>query len=133
MTDKKLYRQEMKKLRMRHNQYRPELKKLLDYHLNPYTTDGLIEVTEPDEMLLICELLDIGYLDLNAITVQMENDAVCRVVYNKKYPLTVQGEALLHDDIPGRPALSDLSDRMRIILLIISVAIAITTIIYFIR
>ena len=109
-----------------------ELKKLLNYHLNPHTTDILIEITDPVEMALICELLSIGYLDLNVITVHRENDAIYKVVYNKNYPLTEQGDVLLQEYPSNRSDQSAFSGHRRIILLIISVAVLAASLIYFI-
>ena len=128
---KKLYKKEIKKLRKRHNLYAQELEKLLNYHQNPNTSDDLIYITDPDEMVLVCELLDIGYLDLNVITVHKENDAIYRVLYNKGYPLTTSGEAQLQKVLSSHPDLPTLSGRMRIIIVIISMAVIITLLFYF--
>lgn len=90
---KTLYKNEMKALRARHNLYRPELLKLLDYHNNYKPGSGVIEFTEPDEMILLCELLSVGYIDEEAVIVQKRNGDIYSVIYNLNYPLTESGEA----------------------------------------
>ena len=86
------YKEELNKLKKHRKQYHPVMAGIMDMHDHLNQAEFPIIITALKEMLIICELLDIGYLDPNALIVKKKFDDITGVLYNGEYPLTEKGE-----------------------------------------
>ncbi len=132
MINSKLYRDEIKKLRARHKDYRAIMRKLLDCHNNPHSTGRLIEFTDSDEMILLAELIDVGYLNDDAVIVHMRHGNIGRIFYNKRYPLTKSGDSALYAKESGITFLYNQNKRLWNILLPVLISAILLIIIFYV-
>ena len=59
------------------------------------TTDVPITIADQNDMLIILELIDIGYLDPEALIVKKKFGDIAAVAYNGKFPFTKDGTVFL--------------------------------------
>lgn len=92
-----LYKDEMKKMKKHRKLYRPMLIRFFNLYKEIKDSGGPLEITGGDEMMLIVELIDLGYLDMDAVQIMKKGYTILKVVYFGKYPLTSSGEKLIED------------------------------------
>lgn len=86
------YKKELNKLRKHRKQYRPVMAILLNLHDQSNSSDFPVELIDKKEILIILELLDIGYLDENALIVKRRFGDVTGLSYAGEYPFTESGD-----------------------------------------
>lgn len=86
------YKKELDKIRKHRKSYFPAVSMLMDLHDDAGRHDAAIELINDRRALVILELIDIGYLDENALIVRRRFDDIVSIVYNGRYPLTDAGE-----------------------------------------
>ncbi|OHD66861.1 MAG: hypothetical protein A2176_12395 [Spirochaetes bacterium RBG_13_51_14] len=85
------YRKELNKMREHHSRYYPVLKKLIAQHREWRNGDAPLQISETATMLIILELIDIGYADAESFIVRKRFDDVTGLWYTGRYPLTDDG------------------------------------------
>jgi hypothetical protein len=89
------YKDELRKMKKHRDKYFPVMKNLLMLHDEIKENPGQYEFTDFNEMIIILELLDLGYLNKETFIVVKFLDDVTRILYNGRYPLTAAGFAVL--------------------------------------
>jgi len=90
------YKYELKKYKKHRKKYLPVVAKLLDMHTALHDDDFPVTIADTNVMLVILELLDIGYLDPDALIIKKKFESIAGLIYNGKYPLTKKGDVFLH-------------------------------------
>ncbi|HPJ37630.1 MAG TPA: hypothetical protein PLT75_04255 [Spirochaetota bacterium] len=85
------YKNEIRKLKKNRKRYRPALQKLINLYDQRLAYDSSIEITNPDDIALFAELLDIGYIDYEALSVTTRFGDIRAMAYTFRYPLTESG------------------------------------------
>jgi len=85
------YRKEINRLRRRRKQYRPVMAMLMNMHQSD-SSGFPAELVDRKEILILLELLDIGYLDENAFIVKRLFGDVTGLSYTGEYPFTESGD-----------------------------------------
>lgn len=85
------YRNEMKKMMKRREQYFPLFTLLLELYNKRSEFDFPLKIEDASRIALIIELIDIGYLDTDAFTVKKTRGNIDALYYNGSYPLTEKG------------------------------------------
>ena len=85
------YRLEMKKLEKNRKRYRPALVRLLAMHENRAGSAFPVRIEDTVEMLLVLELVDVGYVDPESLIVRKRFGDISSVHYNGAFPLTEAG------------------------------------------
>jgi hypothetical protein len=91
------YKHALKKLESHRKKYSPIIAKIVDMYANLPDADYPVRFTGYDDMIVILELLDIGYLDPNSFIVKKKFEDIAALIYNGKYPLTEQGDIFYRD------------------------------------
>lgn len=86
------YKKELNKLRKHRMQYRPAMAMLMNMHDQSNSSDFPVELIDKKEVLIILELLDIGYLDENALIVKRRFGDITGLSYTGEYPFTESGD-----------------------------------------
>jgi len=86
------YKKELNKLRKHRKQYRPIMAMLMKMHTQSDFSDFPVELIDNKEILIILELLDIGYLDENSLIVKRRFDYITGLSYTGEYPFTDSGD-----------------------------------------
>jgi hypothetical protein len=94
------YAREMKKMKKHREGYRRVISRLLLLFNDTDAADFPVRITETGEMRLILELIDLGYLDDDALTVTRSFGDITGMAYNGGYPLTQAGDAFMREK-PG--------------------------------
>lgn len=94
----KFYKDEMKKMKNHRKLYRPMLLRFLSLHDSIKNTGTPVELTEADDMMLVVELVDLGFFDIDAVEIVKKGYTILKVIYFGKYPLSESGEKLLEDE-----------------------------------
>lgn len=68
---------------------------LLDMHHSLNDAESPVSITDYNDMLIILELMDIGYVDVNAFVIKRKFEDITGLVYKGKFPLTEKGELFL--------------------------------------
>jgi len=89
------YKKELNKLRKHRKRYRPVMAMLMNLHNNSNVSDFPMELIDKKEILIILELLDIGYLDENALVIRRRFDDIVGLTYTGEYPFTDGGNFFL--------------------------------------
>ena len=90
------YKNELKKYKKHRKKFFPVAAKLLDMHTSLHDDDFPVTIADTNVMLVMLELLDIGYLDPNAFIIKKKFESIAGLNYNGKYPLTKKGDVFLH-------------------------------------
>lgn len=86
---------ELKTLKKRHSQYSPVLGRMLEMY-GTYR-DRALHLEDDEDVFLILELLDLGYLDKQAFAVHRSFNEIDSLIYSGTYPLTEAGQAVLNE------------------------------------
>jgi hypothetical protein len=95
------YRSELRKYKKQRKKYRPVMSMLLDLHDTAGPADVPIAIADQKDMLIILELIDIGYLDPEALIVKKKFGDIAGVAYNGKFPFTEKGTVLFRAERPS--------------------------------
>jgi len=85
------YKKEMKKLMKRREAYYPAFEYLLDIYNRRGEFRFPVSIDSAEQVALVLELIDIGYLDKDAFIIKKTRNNVDALYYNGEYPLTEQG------------------------------------------
>ncbi|HPR38512.1 MAG TPA: hypothetical protein P5120_12880 [Spirochaetota bacterium] len=85
------YKKEMKKLMKRREAYYPAFEYLLDIYNRRGEFRFPVSIDSAEQVALVLELIDIGYLDKDAFIIKKTRNNVDALYYNGGYPLTEQG------------------------------------------
>lgn len=86
------YKKELNKLRKHRKQYHPIMTMLMNLYNHSKPSDFPVELIDKKEILIILELLDIGYLDENAMIIKRRFDDITSLKYTGEYPFTDGGD-----------------------------------------
>jgi hypothetical protein len=86
------YKKEIKKMKKHRKLYRPAMSMLLDLYNRMKPSDLPVELIDHKSVLTILELIDIGYLDENALIVKKRFGSVTGLRYDGAYPFTDSGD-----------------------------------------
>ncbi|MBN1532662.1 MAG: hypothetical protein JXA20_08375 [Spirochaetes bacterium] len=89
------YKDQLRKMKKHRKRYFPVVERLLAIHGETGGDRVRHEITDIDDMVIILELLDLGYLDADSFIVVRSFDDVSRIYYNGRYPLTAAGGGAL--------------------------------------
>ena len=96
------YRNELKKMKKHRRRYRPAVEALMRmYHSFPAGGEP-IDLNGREDLTVMLELIDIGYLDPDAFNITTRFGDIASVRYNGRYPLTPSGEAQYPRGVLGR-------------------------------
>jgi hypothetical protein len=95
------YRSELKKYKKHRKKFHPVMSMLLNFHDTAGNADVPIMVADQNEMLIILELIDIGYLDPEALIVKKRFGDIAAVAYNGKFPFTEEGTVFYRAERPS--------------------------------
>jgi len=98
MMNKKSLKKEIKKMKEHRKLYKPALEKFLKLFRDSQALDEPMEITGPDELKLVVELLDLGYLEKRAFTMLEDGNSFVKILYHGSYPLTFDGESIVTSD-----------------------------------
>ncbi len=108
------YKKEIRALQKHRRNYYPALSRLMDLHHHGGPGDLPKELINDVEALILLELIDIGYLDENALIIRRRFDDIVGLVYNGDYPLTESGEKFFDSERHTLKArLADLAGMLR--------------------
>jgi len=93
----KNYHEELNKLKEHRRLYMPAIEKILGMYSESKNSPR--EITDEQNLPVILELIDIGYIDRNEVRVKSHNGVVERVVYTGAYPLTDAGIIFMKDEL----------------------------------
>jgi len=82
------YKKEMKRLEKGREKYFPVMDALMDMKL---PGDGPSQITDPEMMRVVLELLDIGYLDPDAFVVNKKFSEIRGLFFRGGNPITAEG------------------------------------------
>ncbi len=86
------YKKELKKLQKHRRRYYPAACRLMDLYHNAASSELPVELIDDSDALIILELIDVGYLDEDALVVKRRFDSITGLLYTGGYPLTDSGE-----------------------------------------
>jgi hypothetical protein len=89
--DQSEYKNEIRKLKKNRKRYRPALKKLLKLYDQRLGHDSPYEISHPGDIALYGELLDVGYIDSDALIITTRFGDILTMVYTFRYPLSEAG------------------------------------------
>ena len=89
------YKNEIKKMSKHREKYFPVMNRLLKIHKNFADNSPPVHITNGDEMRIILELIDIGYINIDAFIIKREFEDITDLIYNGERPLTDEGYAVL--------------------------------------
>ena len=84
------YKKELKRLNRHRRGYYPAVSRLMDLYHGAY--DLPVELINDRDALILLELIDVGYLDEEALIIKRRFDDIVGLRYNGAYPLTESGE-----------------------------------------
>jgi len=87
-------KREFEKLKKHRRKYFPAIKYLLELHGQADQLSFPVDIRENSDILIILELLDLGYLDKNRFFVKKDFIEITGVYYRGGYPLTQAGEVV---------------------------------------
>jgi len=85
------YKSEMNKLKKNREKYFPLLEILLYIESKTDKKDLPIEMTDINQMALVMELMDIGYVNKDSFIINRHRKDITGLFYNGGYPLTEAG------------------------------------------
>lgn len=88
------YRLEMRKLKKNRKRYRPALARLMHMRENRAGAVFPVRIDDTGEMLLLLELVDVGYVDPESLIVRKRFGDIASVHYTGAFPLTEAGARL---------------------------------------
>jgi hypothetical protein len=86
------YKKELKKMARSRRRYRPVMRRLLELGSGAAGTDFPMNLIDDRDVLVILELIDVGYLDENALRARRRFGEITALVYTGDYPFTEGGE-----------------------------------------
>ena len=88
------YRYNMKRMMKRRMEYFPVFEMLIAIHRRKIEHEFPLRIESPEDIALILELVDIGYLDTDSFIVRKNRGDIVALFYNGEYPLTEDGAAV---------------------------------------
>jgi hypothetical protein len=88
------YRLQMRKLKKNRKRYRPALARLMRMRQNRSGATFPLRIEDTGEMLLLLELVDVGYVDPESLIVRKRFGDIASVHYTGGFPLTEAGMRL---------------------------------------
>ncbi|MBN2160773.1 MAG: hypothetical protein JW807_15400 [Spirochaetes bacterium] len=104
------YKKELKKIGKGRKRYRPVLTMLARMHERWLPSDEPVELINREDVLVILELIDIGYLDTDALIVRTRFEDVVSLKYTGGYPFTDGGDEFIRRN---RNFFEKVADRFR--------------------
>ncbi len=92
------YTRELNKMKKHHRLYHPAMARMMELYREMKHTDPSAEISDFDEMIIILELIDIGYLDEDAFIVTRRFNDITGLMYNGRYPFTEAGENIFRTE-----------------------------------
>ncbi len=89
------YKKELKKLQKHRRSYYPAVARIMDLYHNAVSAELPVELINDRDALIILELIDVGYLDEDALVIRRRFDDIVGLLYTGGYPLTENGETFL--------------------------------------
>lgn len=86
------YKKELKKLQKHRRRYYPAVSVVMDLYHNAATADLPVELINDRDALIFLELIDVGYLDEEAMVITRRFGDITGLLFNGSYPLTDSGE-----------------------------------------
>ncbi|MCP4138468.1 MAG: hypothetical protein GY754_46350 [bacterium] len=90
-------KKELRKMKKHRKKYFPVVIRLLELHSGLPPEDLPLEIDNFNEMVIILELLDIGYLDEEVVIAQKQFGNITGLFYAGGNPLTEQGRAYFNE------------------------------------
>lgn len=91
------YKKELKKIGRGRKRYRPVMSMLARMHEGWKPSDPPVELIDREDVLVILELIDVGYLDTDALIVRTRFENVVSLKYAGGYPFTEGGETFMRE------------------------------------
>ncbi|MFC1669254.1 hypothetical protein ACFL20_02610 [Spirochaetota bacterium] len=85
------YKDELRKISKHRERYFPVMLSLLRTHDNFTDNNSPVPISKAEEMAIILELIDIGYINIDAFIIKREFEDVTGIIYNGENPLTNEG------------------------------------------
>ena len=93
------YKKELNKLKEHRKLYKPAMEKMLGMYNERGNNPR--EITDEQDLPIILELIDIEYIDADAVRVKKNHGVVNRVHYTGEYPLTDAGKVFMKSELQG--------------------------------
>ncbi len=108
------YKKEIKKLQKHRRGYYPAVTRLMDLYHAAAASDLPVELINDSDVLIILELIDVGYLDEDVLVIKRRYNDITGLLYTGGYPLTENGELFYQKErrtLKGR--IANLVNRFR--------------------
>jgi len=131
MKNKDIYKKEISRLKKHRGTYRPCLLKI--YHDYIKLSPGeSAEISDPDQIRLVVELIDLGYLDNSSVIIRKEFGDISGVVLTSRYPFTAAGVGLagITEEGEFKKLSENKSKKLLSLLLFVAVLLIVFFIIY---
>ena len=81
--------------------YHPALRRMMALYKGTSRPGFPVEISDFNEMIIILELIDVGYLDEEAFIITRRFGDVTGLAFTGDYPLTESGETVYFTEGPG--------------------------------
>ncbi len=126
-----IYKKEMKQMLNHRKAYLPIVEKLLMIHRNRNSYEVMVKFTEVSEILILAELIDIGYLNPKVVVADKSFESINKIIYTKEYPLTEKGDIYYRRELEGLQLKVNFYRRIKFWLIIALSAIMVYFLIYY--
>jgi len=92
------YNAEMNKMKKHRKEYFPVVSRLVDLYNDTPMEEFPVEVGDAHSIGIILELIDIGYIDPDAVIIVKRFNEIYSLSYNGNFPLTEKGSAYLEEN-----------------------------------
>ena len=113
------YKSEIKKMKENREKYFPLMEILLYVERNTKQEDLPIEMTDVNQIALVIELIDIGYINKNSFIIKRDRRDITGLFYTGGYPLTDAGINVYRQHLHERKTKFKLGMLLVIIVLIV--------------
>lgn len=104
------YKKEIQKLKKHRKRYRPAMSMLLDLYNNAKPSELPVELIDSEKVLILLELIDVGYLDEDALIIRRRFNSIASLRYDGAYPFTDSGDMFFRNN---RTIITKIIDTIR--------------------
>ena len=95
------YKRELNKMKKHRRLYHPALRRMMALYKGTSRPEFPVEISDFNEMIIILELIDVGYLDEEAFIITRRFGDITGLAYTGDYPFTESGESIYAAGGPG--------------------------------
>lgn len=95
------YKHELKKMKKHRRLYHPAMKRMLALHRKMRDSSRNADISDFDEMIIVLELITVGYLDEDAFIISRRFGDITGLAYKGMYPFTEAGERMFRSGGSG--------------------------------